>query len=74
MNYKRPVIEKLKAEKNLEITTPQLGLMMAKFKRLIDYEFTNIELLVDFSQDILFDEFAVMISTYQSARNVISKF
>ena len=74
MNYKRPVIEKLKADKNLEITTPQLGLMMAKFKRLVDYEFTNIELLVDFSQDILFDEFATMILTYQSARKTISKF
>lgn len=74
MNYKRPVIEKLFTEKNLEITTPMLGLMMAKFKKLIDYEFTNIELLIDFSQDILFDEFASMIQVYQSAKNVISKF
>ena len=74
MNYKTPVLEKLKEEKNITISTTFLRVMLAKFKNLVDYEFTNIELLLDLSEGILFDEFALMIQIYQSSKITINKF
>lgn len=74
MNYKKPVLDKLKREHNLEITTRYLGLMMAKYKTLVDYEYTNVELLIDFANDILLEEFANMIRIYQSTKKTISEF
>jgi cobyrinic acid a,c-diamide synthase len=74
MNYKKPVLDKLKKEHKLEITTRYLGLMMAKYKTLVDYEYTNVELLIDFANDILLEEFANMIRIYQSTKKIVSEF
>ena len=74
MNYKKPIIDKLSNEKNIIVTNRFLGLMIAKFKSLVDYEYSNIDLLVDFSNNILFEEFASMIEIYNSANYQISQF
>ncbi len=72
MNYKKPVLEKLKLEYNLFITIPYLGLMLQRFKALVDYKFTNVDLLIDLEQGILIEEFVAMIKIIKSAKETIN--
>lgn len=74
MNYKKPVTEKLKQEYDIAITTPDLVLMLQKFKTLVDYKFTNVDLLIDLEQGVLTEEFVAMIKVYQNAKIVIKDF
>ena len=73
MNLKRPLIERIKKEENIQLSNNELGLFLAKFKNLTEYEYTNLELLTDLGDNILYKQFIDMIIVYNESKDVIKE-